>query len=119
MSDELRLMGIRVSKKTVLKTLRENGFTPPKKRFAPPPWSTVLDSLTRYWSMDSTCVFDLNGLEIFIFAVIEVPSRKLVLMNSSTNPTKAGLIQQFRNCCLSGHVFPKAMVHDRDGIYGH
>ena len=112
-------MGIRVSKKTVLKILRKNGFMPPKTRFAPPLRSTVLDSLTRYWSMDSTCVFDMNGLQIFIFAVIEVPSRKLVLINARANPTNARLIKQFRNCCISGQVFPKAMVHDRDGIYGH
>ncbi len=92
-SDELRHTGIRVSKKTVLKILRKNGFIPPKTQFAPPPCSTAPDSLTRYWSLDFTGVFDMNGLQIFIFAVIEMPLRKLVLINSSTNPTKDWLIQ--------------------------
>ena len=27
-------------------------------------------------------------------------------------------MQQFRNCCILGHEFPKAMIHDRDGVYG-
>ena len=118
-SHELKILGICVSKKTVLKILRENGFIPPRTRFTPPPWSTVLDSLCRHWAMDFTTVFDSSGIQIFIFAIIEVPSRKLILINSTTNPTKGWLIQQFRNCCLSGHVFPSSMVHDRDGIYGH
>lgn len=118
-SDELKLMGIDVSKKTVLKILRENGFVPPRTRFAPPSWSSVFDSLRRHWAMDFTTVFDGKGRQIFIFAIIEVPSRKLILINSTTNPTKKWLIQQFRNCCISGNIFPAAMVHDRDGIFGH
>ena len=69
--------------------------------------------------MDFTTVFDSKGIQIFIFAIIEAPSRRLMLINSTTNPTKGWLIQQFRNCCLSGNLFPSAMVHDRDGIYGH
>ena len=117
-SDELRLMGIRVSKKSILKILRANGFSPPRTKFAPPPWGSVLSSFSRYWSMDFTCVFDMGGLQIFIFAIIEVLSRRLILINATTKPTKEWLIQQFRNCCISGHAFPGAMVHARDGIYG-
>jgi len=72
-SDELNLMGIHVSKKTVLKILRENGFVLPRTRFAPPSWKSVLDSFCRYWAMDFTTVFDSKGIQIFIFAIIEVP----------------------------------------------
>ena len=68
--------------------------------------------------MDFTCVFDSKGVQLFIFAIIEAPSRRLVLINSTANPTKEWLIQQFRSCCISGHVFPDAMMHDRDGVYG-
>ena len=42
-SDELRLMGIRVSKKSILKILRVNGFSPSRTKFAPPPWGSVLN----------------------------------------------------------------------------
>ena len=119
-SDELRLMGIKVSKKTVLKILRGNGFLPPKTKFSPPPWKSILDSFQRYWSMDFTCVFDAKGVQIFIFAIIEVPSRRLILINSTAHPTKNWLTQQFRNSSMSPeNRFPEAIVHDRDGIYGH
>ena len=117
-SDELKLMGIQVSKKTVLKILKENGFEPPKLRFAPPTWRSVLNSLDRHWAMDFTTVFDREGIQIFIFSIIEVPSRQLILINATANPTKEWLVQQFRNCSILGHHFPAAMVHDRDGIYG-
>jgi transposase InsO family protein len=117
-SDELNLMGIQVSKKTVLKILRENGFEPPKLRFAPPTWRSVLDSFSRHWAMDFTTVFDRNGLQIFIFSILEVPSRQLILINATANPTREWLAQQFRNCSILGYHFPSAMVHDRDGIYG-
>ena len=112
-------MGIKVSRKSVLKILRVNGFVPPKTRFTPPSWRSVLDSLHRYWAMDFTTVFDSKGIQLFIFTIIEVPSRKLILINSTANPTREWLVQQFRNSCITGHSFPSAMVHDRDGIFGH
>lgn len=118
-SDELALMGIRVSKKTVLKILKEYGFIPPKTRFTPPSWQSILHSMMRHWAMDFTSVFDGSGIQLFIFSIIEIPSRKLILINSTANPTKQWLMQQFRNCCIRGHSFPEIMVHDRDAIYGH
>ena len=117
-SDELRLMGIQVSKKTVLKILRINGFMPPNIRFSPPPWRSVLDSFSRHWAMDFTTVFDCKGTQLFIFSILELPSRQLILINSTASPTREWLMQQFRNCCILGHQFPSVMIHDRDGIYG-
>ena len=64
-------------------------------------------------------VFDSKGTQVFIFAIIEYPTRKLIIANSTANPTMSWVIQQFRNCSISGEPFPKAIVHDRDGIYGH
>ncbi|MDA0844053.1 MAG: integrase core domain-containing protein [Bacteroidetes bacterium] len=117
-SDELKLLGIQVSKKTVLKILKVNGFTPPRLRFAPPTWGSVFDSIGRHWAMDFTTVFDRNGVQIFILSILEVPSRQLILINATSNPTKQWLMQQLRNCSILGYDFPAAMVHDRDGIYG-
>lgn len=70
-SDELQLMGIKVSKKTVLKVLRVNGFVPPQTRFTPPSWRSVLDSLHRYWAMDFTTVFDSKGIQLFILILLK------------------------------------------------
>jgi putative transposase len=116
--DELKIMGIRVSKKTILKILRENGFVPPKTKFVPPSWEALYHAYSRFWSMDFTTVFDSRGVQLFIFVIVEFPSRKLVLINVTPNPDMEWLIQQFRNCSIAGHLFPEAMVHDRDGIYG-
>ena len=115
-SDELKILGISVSKKTVLKILRESGYVPPKTKFCPPNWSSVLDSYKRYWAMDFTTVFDSKGVQLFIFAIIEIPSRKLILINVTATPNKEWIIQQFRNTFPA--EFPSAMLHDRDGIFG-
>ena len=117
-SDELKLMGIKVSKKTVLKILRQNGFVPPRTKFSPPSWTSLIETYARFWSMDFTTVFDVFGVQLFIFVVIEVPSRKLILINVTANPDKIWLMQQLRNRSFSGVQFPDAIVHDRDGIYG-
>jgi hypothetical protein len=103
-SDELKLMGIRVSKKTVLKILGANGFVPPKLQFSPPTWRSILDSHKRHWAMDFNTVYDRNGIQLFIFSIIELPSRQLNLINSTANPTQAWLMQQFRNCYMRAHV---------------
>jgi hypothetical protein len=63
-SDELKILGILVSKKTILKILKENGFVPPRTRFVPPPWEYFLKSFKRHWAMDFTTVFDKMGLQI-------------------------------------------------------
>ena len=117
-SDELKVLGIFVSKKTILKILRENGLNPTKTKLSPPTWRSTLDSISRYWAMDFTTVFDVKGIQIFIFAIIEIPSRRLILINSTENPSKNWLIQQFRNCSILGEKFPSHLLHDRDGVYG-
>ena len=68
--------------------------------------------------MDFTCTFDSNGKQIFIFSIIEVPSRILIHINSTTNPDQYWIIQEFRNISIQGYDFPCAVIHDRDGIYG-
>jgi hypothetical protein len=68
--------------------------------------------------MDYTTVFDIFGVQLFIFVVIEIPSRKLILLNVTANPDKFWLVQQLRNGSFCGVQFPAAIVHDSDGIYG-
>ena len=115
-SDELKIMGISVSKKTVLKILKDSGYLPPKTKFSPPTWRSLLNSYKRYWAIDFTTVFDSSGIQLFILGIIEIPSRKLVLINVTANPSKEWIIQQFRN--TFPNEFPAAILHDRDGIYG-
>tara|TARA_B100000902_G_C27082663_1_gene799696 strand:+ start:322 stop:660 length:339 start_codon:yes stop_codon:yes gene_type:complete len=111
-------MGIKISKKTVLKILRKNGFVPSRVRFDTPSWKALFHTYSPYWSMGFTAVFDLMGLQLFRFAIIEVPSKKLITISVPANPDQDWLIQQFRNCSLGDHSFPEAMVHNRNDIYG-
>ena len=60
-SNELKILGIMVSKTTVLKILRLNGFIPPKTKFVPPSWSAFLKTYTRVWYLDFTTVFDAKN----------------------------------------------------------
>jgi len=75
MSDELKLMGIKVSNKTVLKILRQKGLVPPRMKLSPPSWTSLIETYARFY-------LPVN------------------------------------NCSFSGALFPDAIVHDRDGIYG-
>jgi len=117
-SQELALLGISCSKKTVVKVLRGNGYLPPKTRFIPPPWGTYISNLKQTWGMDFTCVFDYLGIQVFILVIIETSTRELILINATFHPTKEWLIQQFRNAAISNYEFPTTLIVDNDGIYG-
>jgi hypothetical protein len=43
-SDQLKLMGIKVSTKTALEILKQNGFVPPGTKFSPPSWTSLIET---------------------------------------------------------------------------
>ena len=118
-SDELKIMGVMVSKKTVLKILRENGMLPPKTRFTPPSWSAVFDAYREIWALDFTSIFDIRGHQLIILNVINCVTRRLVLSAVTANPDAAWLTQQMRNCAIvTNGRLPEAMIRDNDAIFG-
>ena len=117
-SDELGLLGIVIQKRTVQRILKEYGFITRKTRITPPTWSTFLKSHKELWAMDFASVIDLKCLQIFILVVIDVTSRKLILINVTLNPDRNWIIQQFKNCSINGINLPSAIILDNDGIYG-
>ncbi len=118
-SDELKLMGIKVSKKSVLRILKENGFTPPTKKFDPPSWTALWDCYRRIWGIDFLTVFDVRGKQLFVFNVIDWCTRSLMASSVTSNPTREWLTQQFRNISIeTDDTWPEAIVRDNDGIYG-
>lgn len=119
-SNELKAMGIRVSKRTVAKILRDNGMLPPKTRFTPPNWRATADAFRWHLAMDFTYIFDRNGLQLFIFNIIDCTSRQLLVCAPTYNPTNAWIIQQFRNAFME-HVGdpPRFMIHDNDALFKH
>ena len=118
-SDELKIMGIMVSKRTVLKILRENGLLPPKTRFTPPPWSAVIDAYREIWALDFTSIFDVRGHQLIVLNVINCVTRRLILSAVTANPDAAWLTQQVRNCAIINNgKLPGAMIRDNDAIFG-
>jgi putative transposase len=117
-SQELKLLGVSIHKKTIQRILKEFGFLPPKLKFHPTPWSELFKRQIDCWAMDFTCVFDRLGNQLFILVVIDTVSRKLILINATHYPDKKWLMQQFRNIAICGYTFPKSLIIDNDGIYG-
>jgi transposase InsO family protein len=60
-----------------------------------------------------TALFDV----VYVFVVMEIASRRVVLCNVTTSPTLGWVKQQIRNLAPfdSG---PRFLVHDNDGIFG-
>jgi len=116
-SQELRLLGIAVHKKTVSRILREHGLCPPRTRMTPPSWGALMKSVGTKWAMDFTCVMDLLGFQVFILVILEHTWRELIFINVTLHPNRLWLLQQIRNA-LFDHPPPKLLIVDHDGIYG-
>jgi len=117
-SQELDLLGLRCSKKSVAKILKDNGFVPPKMKFTPIPWKNFLSYRKDSWAMDFTNIFDYLGNQIWVLVIINLSNRELIHINATTNPSRNWLIQQMKNISINGYNFPKSIIIDNDGIYG-
>ena len=92
-SHELLLLGICLHKRTIQQILRENGLVPPQLRIAPPTWRAFLLAHKRLWALDFTCVIDVQGLQVFILAVVDLSSRRLVAINATPHSTRDWIVQ--------------------------
>jgi hypothetical protein len=54
---------------------------------------------------------------VYIFVVMEIASRRIVLVNVTTSPSLAWVKQQIRQATAWG-VSPRFLLHDNDGIFG-
>ncbi len=66
------------------------------------------DFLTQY-----TALFTV----IYVFVVMEIASRQVVLINATTSPSLAWVKQQIREITPWGSI-PRFLIHDNDGIFG-
>ena len=117
-SQELALLGIKVSKTKVAQILRENGLVPPKTKVTPISWHAFYHHHKHIWAIDFTSIFDRPGNQLFVFSILDVASRKLASINISTNPDKFWVLQQFRNASMQSDQLPDFVVSDNDGIFG-
>ena len=54
---------------------------------------------------------------VYIFVVMEIASRQVVLINATTSPSLAWVKQQIREITPWGNL-PRFLIHDNDGIFG-
>ncbi|MBT8374260.1 MAG: hypothetical protein KJN80_05045 [Deltaproteobacteria bacterium] len=117
-SQELKLLGILLHKKTVSRILKENGFSSPPMKYQPPTWESLLASGSEVWAMDFCNIIDVKLFQIYIFGIININTRELILMSITLSPNRDWIVQQFRNLATDGIVFPRYLILDNDGIYG-
>jgi len=117
-AQELALLGISLHKKTVQRILKENGLVPPRTKITPPTWSAFLKAHKHLWVLDFTCIFDSQGLQVFILAVIDLQTRQLVSINATLNPCREWITQQICNAELGGFMLPEGLIADNDAIFG-
>ncbi len=115
-SDELRKIGRRVSKKTVLKYLEiyQLNIPPPNKGMK---WSDFLNNHRFKIGIDFTSIISLMGKQIFIFSIIDLDTRKILGISSTYSPNAIWITQQFRNAFYRLDSYPSLCICDRDVIF--
>ena len=95
-SDELKKIGYRACKVTVLKYLEIYGLhDPPIDKISS--WKEFLGNHKFKISIDFTSIISLMGHQLFIFVMINLDTRKLVSINATYSPNLEWLKQQFRD----------------------
>lgn len=95
--DDLRKLGIRVSKRTIQRYMRQarRGLPPRQKSQT---WATFLaNHASEIWACDFVQTYDLFFRVIFLFFIIEHGSRRVVHVNVTRSPSDAWVAQQIRS----------------------
>jgi putative transposase len=92
--DELRKLGIRVSKRTIQKYMRQaRRRLPPQQKSQT--WATFLaNHASELWACDFVQTYDLFFREVFLFFLIEHGARRVVHVNVTRSPSDAWVAQQ-------------------------
>ena len=110
---ELLKLGIHVSKRTIQKYLRQERGCPTSQT-----WSTFLHNYAHEtWACDFLPVTDLFFRSLFAFFIIELKSRKVILVGVTRHPTDAWVTQQLREATLYGQT-PHFLIRDNDATFG-
>jgi putative transposase len=111
---ELRKLGWRVGKGTVLKYLRQvRPARPPSQT-----WKTFLQNHgDEIWACDFIQITDVWFRSLFVFIIIELGSRRVVQMDVTRHPTDAWVAQQLREA-TPFQQGPQYLIRDNDKKYG-
>lgn len=108
----------RISKKTVAKILKDNGFKPKPKGKRPPReeepgWVETI--YNQHWmAIDTKKIYDLAGNALYIFNIIDHGRRVLHWSRATYNPNAEWLAQQLRNAFMDLDTLPEVILMDRD-----
>ena len=96
---ELLKLGLRVSKRTIQKYMRQVRTTRPRGQN----WATFLRTHAKeIWACDFLPVTDLLFHSLFAFFIIELHSRKVIHVGVTRHPTDAWTAQQLREATAFG-----------------
>lgn len=110
---ELLKLGIRVSKRTVQKYMRQ-----PRARPSTQTWGTFLHNHAHdIWACDFLQVTDLFFRSLFAFFIIELQSRKVIHVAVTRHPTDAWVAQSLREATPFGQA-PRFLIRDNDSTFG-
>lgn len=115
--DELRKLGYRLTRRTVVKYMRQ-------VRPAPPPgkpsqtWGCFLQNHAwDIWACDFLQTYNLWFRTRFVFFIIELGSRRVVHFAVTAHPTDAWVAQQLREA-TPFDTRPRFLIRDNDRKYG-
>lgn len=116
-SDELRKIGYKVSKPTVLKYLEISGLdTPPFLKGLK--WDEYLANHKFKIGIDFSSLIDIWGNQLFIFVIINLDSRKLLSINATYSHHREWIVRQFRNAFYELEDYPTLCICDNDSVFG-
>lgn len=117
-SDQLRELGIRVSKTTVKNVMIRNGI-PPAPRRDGPSWAEFIGSQARFIAACDFFTVETAWLRtLYVFFVVEVGSRRVRFAGVTTNPNGGWVAQQARNLAMEGKFEDvRFLIRDRDSKF--
>jgi putative transposase len=113
-AEELRLkLGVQHSPSTVRRTMVRR----PEPRDGQT-WRTFIrNHATQVFACDFLVQYTALFSAVYVFVVMEIASRRIVLINVTANPSLAWVEQQFRQASEWSEA-PRFVLHDNDGIFG-
>ncbi len=115
---ELATLGIRVSATRIRTLLRANGLGPAPRRDGPS-WGEFLRSQAQ-----GILAFDFFTVEtawlrtLYVLFAIEIGSRRVGVLGTTTNPDSGWVTQQARNLAVGErHPRPRFLIRDRDAKF--
>jgi putative transposase len=117
---ELAGLGIVAAASTVWQILKDAGIDPAPRRDGPG-WTEFLRSQAQaILALDFFTVDLLNGVKVYVLAVIEHGNRRIRILGATEHPVQSWVVQQVRNLLMDledAGTRVKFVLHDRDASF--